>query len=298
MCGKRRWSLWLLMLWGSGAAAAQCLDEEDRLHALHASAAEEWQLEAPAQRQTLAMALIKCLADPDPAVRDGFALEALTRWARGGLLEPATLLWMNDHLQAQLRLPEDAAGFRRPFAALALAEVARVDRITPYLSGEQRQALLDAATTYMTGIRDRRGYDEREGWRHGVAHGADLLMQLSLNPALTASQLERLLQAVAAQAVPESAHFYVYGEGERLARPVLFAARRDLLPPAYWSAWLAALVEHALPQADPPTQLSLSRLHNLKAMLWPLYATVAASPDPVLAQALAPGLKAAIQQLP
>ena len=25
------------------------------------------------------------------------------------------------------------------------------------------------------------GYDEREGWRHGVAHGADLLLQLSMD---------------------------------------------------------------------------------------------------------------------
>lgn len=297
MYSKSSGFLGLLMLYGS-SAAAQCLDANDQLQALRASAAIEWRVDDSARRQTLALALVDCLADPDPGVRDGFAIDALTRWARGGWLETATLLQLSDRLQAQLQAPADAAGFRQPFAALALAEVARVDRITPYLSPAQRQMLLVVAVAYMTDIRDRRGYDEGEGWRHGVAHGADLLMQLSLNPALTAPQLEQLLQAVAAQAVPDTAHFYIYGEGERLARPVLFAARRGLLPPAYWSAWFSALTNRAAPPAGPPTQLSLSRLHNLKALLWPLQATVATSSDAALNESLAPGLKAAIQQLP
>ena len=30
-------------------------------------------------------------------------------------------------------------------------------------------------------VRDYRGFDAKQGWRHGVAHGADLLLQLSRN---------------------------------------------------------------------------------------------------------------------
>src|SRR5690606_22331598 len=95
------------------------------------------------------------------------------------------------------------------------------------LTPAQRIALVTTATTYVEGVRDWRGFDETDGWRHGVAHGADLLMQLALNPALEKPQLDPILAAVARQVAP-AGHFYIYGEPERLARPVVFALQRGL----------------------------------------------------------------------
>jgi hypothetical protein len=51
-------------------------------------------------------------------------------------------------------------------------------------------------------VRDYRGFDTAEGWRHGVAHGADLALQLVLNPAVDKPQIERLLAAVGRQVAP------------------------------------------------------------------------------------------------
>lgn len=51
-------------------------------------------------------------------------------------------------------------------------------------------------------MRDLRGFDAVQGWRHGVAHGADLLLQLALNPALRRVQAEALLAAIASQVLP------------------------------------------------------------------------------------------------
>lgn len=47
----------------------------------------------------------------------------------------------------------------------------------------------DAARNVIA-ICDYRSFDERDGWRHAVAHAADLLMRLALNPALTGTQLD------------------------------------------------------------------------------------------------------------
>jgi hypothetical protein len=77
----------------------------------------------------------------------------------------------------------------------------------------------------------------QEGWRHGVAHGADLLLQLALNPAVDRAGLDRLLGAVAAQVAPRE-HSYIYGESERLARPCCSPPSAVCTSPAEWNAWL------------------------------------------------------------
>jgi hypothetical protein len=51
-------------------------------------------------------------------------------------------------------------------------------------------------------------------------HASDLLLQLAINPAVDKAQLDAILTAIAAQAMPPGDHFYMYGEGERLSRPV------------------------------------------------------------------------------
>ena len=57
------------------------------------------------------------------------------------------------------------------------------------MTDEQLQQAVDAAARYLQSVRDYRGFDEREGWRHGVAHGSDLIWQLAVNPRTSKSQL-------------------------------------------------------------------------------------------------------------
>ena len=84
--------------------------------------------------------------------------------------------------------------------------MARTDRIKPYLSEAERAELIQAGTAYLSAVRDYRGYDDKEGWRHGVAHAADLMMQLSLNPTLGKKDRQLILSAVAAQLSAAGAH--------------------------------------------------------------------------------------------
>lgn len=181
--------------------------------------------------------LAACLADPDPAVRDAFAFETLSRWMRASSLDADTLQALRVDLEARLEAV-DPDGFENPFAALALSEVARVDRLKPFLTADQRAELLAKALAYFTTVRDYRGFDGHEGWRHGVAHGADLLLQLALNPALGAPELARIRDAVATQITP-AGHSYTFGEPDRLARPILAIAGRNVFTEQDWRAWMA-----------------------------------------------------------
>ena len=259
----------------------------------------KWEVADNARRQALALGMLDCLGDPDPILRDEIAFDSLSAWMRGQKLEPATVDRIRRSQLAALDKP-DAAGFVQPFAALLLAEVARVDRIKPILGEPQRAELVGAGTRYLSNVRDYRGFDEKQGWRHGVAHASDLMMQLALNPALGKAAQQQILAAVAAQLSAAGAQtpavFFHYGEGERLMRPVFYLARRGELDAADWAAWCAGL---ALPAAEraATTQASLAHRHNLQGFLMPLYVSLNESKDVAQRERLLPAVKKALEQL-
>jgi hypothetical protein len=271
---------------------------QSRLEALKA---ERFTLADGQARQTLALALLPCLADPDPVVRDGIAFEAWSNWLRADALDrPTRLQAFRQLLPVLAASSSDREGFRQPFSALVLSELARADRKQAYLSDAQRRALVEAGAGYLESVRDYRGFDSRQGWRHGVAHGADLLMQLALNPAVDAAQLERIAAAVASQVAPAGEHAYIHGEPERLARPLLFAVQRGLVPADYWKRWFQRIAAPApLPSWDQAyrSAAGLARRHNTRAFLLLVYSEVRDSKDASLA-ALTPAVTAALASVP
>lgn len=232
---------------------------------------------AQTDREALALALLPCLADPDPALRDGAAYTALSQMMRSELIGAGTVATLKAELLDMLA-GDDPGGFARPFAALALAEVARTDRVSPWMTPEERSALIAAAHAYLAGLSDYRGFSDTEGWRHGVAHTADLLMQLSLNRQLTRPQADAILAAVALKAGPAE-HAYVFGESERLAAPVMYLAQKDFFTEADWTAWFESL----WPADDPSredaysSEAALAKLHNLRAFGQAVYVSAKAS---------------------
>lgn len=234
-----------------------------------------------ARRQALALGLLDCLGNPDPFLRDEVAFGMLESWMRSGQLDRATLRTVRTTQLASLR-QQDEAGFAQPFAALVLGEVVRADRIDPHLSADELTELVQAGSNYLGTVRDYRGYDEKEGWRHGVAHAADLMMQSALNPALARKDQPLILSAVAAQLSAASAHspvqFFQYSEGQRLAAPVFHLARRADLDAAEWDAWFATLAIKPAERAEMGTSL-LAHRHNLKSFLMALYVSLSESKD-------------------
>lgn len=280
--------------------AADCPPQGHDRASLESLRAAKFEIPVAAERHVLALALIPCLAHPDPALRDGIAIEAYTAWLRAGQLDLATRVDMLSRLVEMLK-PEsrDGEGFRQPFAALALSEVARTDRLDPWMTPAQRSRLVDEGVRYLTSVRDYRGFVESEGWRHGVAHGADLVTQLVLNPGVDRASVDRLLGAVAAQVMPPGEHAYVEGEPERLARAVVFAAQRKLHTTEEWQTWLSALAEPApLPDwgAAFQSRAGLAKRHNLLAFLFALYVNSSESGDAGM-QTVLPGLRAVFKSL-
>jgi len=200
--------------------------------------ANQFAIEDAAAREQFARGLVACLASPDPFLRDQVAYEGLQRMLRADQLSVALRTNLTNETLAMLRGPE-GQGFARPFAALALSELVRADRINGYYDDGMKDEVVARSAEYMASVRDYRGFDEREGWRHGVAHAADLLMQIALDPNFNGpTHMRQVRDAVATQVSPQE-HFYIYGEPERLARPILFVAARNAFTAEEWTQWFA-----------------------------------------------------------
>ena len=237
------------------------------------------------------MKLAACLGDPDPKVRDALAFEGLSSVMRSGGFEQPTLTALKAQLLERVRQPGSSA-ILRSFSALTLSEIARTDRIKAWMTDAERQEMVDAAATFMSGISDYRAFSDREGFVHAVAHGADFALQLALNPAVTRPQLDTLLNSMATQIAPRDPNVaYWAGESDRLARAVLFIAQRKLHTEAEWKAWFTTVMDpKPLASWDVAftSETGIRRHPNARAFLLSVFAAAITSEDPGIRQLVNP----------
>lgn len=275
-----------------------CFSDKWHKSQLLALKTSDFKIEHSQERAKLALQMLNCLAHPDPELRDGVAFESLSKWLRGDLLNTEIVIQMFNTLEPVLNAQiDDANGVYQSFVALVLAEIARVDRKSPYLSDQQRSRLVKEATTYLINQNDYRGFDEKLGWRHGIAHGADLLLQLSLNPKVNKTQLDSILNALSTQIKAHNAHFYIYGEPKRLAMPLVYAFLSKKYSAKDWQVWIESVTDPAplssWSQAYK-SQNSLAKLHNVQSFLNSLYAMIKNSKNEMLVSMI-PELENAIK---
>jgi len=284
----------LALMLTTTAALADC--DEPTKQELKSVKSAGWKLEDEGTRQSLALSAADCLGNADAELRDELAFEGLSAWMRAEKLTLPTLTALRIKMLNAAQAPADeATSFLRPFAILTLAELVRVDRKKPYLSAEERVDIVNAGSHYLTNLRDYRGFDAKDGWRHGIAHSADLMLQLAMNPAIEKLQHETMLAAIASQIAP-STHFYQYGEGVRLMTAVFYLARTPSFNKRDWDLWFNKLMDNSI-QPGPYTQTRLAQRHNVSAFLLPLYFSVRESTDPAIKENLLPALREALRKV-
>jgi hypothetical protein len=242
-------------------------------------------------RHAAALKLATCLGDPNPKVRDTLAFEGLSSAMRAGTLEPRTLTELKQVLLSQVG-KADASAVLSSFSALTLAEVARTDRLKPWMTDAERQELVEAAAKFLAGISDYRAFSNDGGFVHAVAHGADFALQLALNAAVTKIQLDRLLAAIAVQTVPKKSDVAFWaGEPDRLARSVVFIAQRKLHTDEEWKAWFAGVMDPkplASWSAAFTSEAGIRQHHNARAFLLSVFASAITSEDAGIRQLVNP----------
>ena len=287
---------------GIAEASAQrytCPPEQWTVTQLETLKRDGFKLADAEQRQALALALPACLGHPNPKLRDGIAFEALSTWMRAGQIDRATIRTLRADLLKMVS-KQDAEGFAAPFAALVLSEVARTDRLAAWMSSDERDEMVRAAAMLLAKVTDYRAFNNREGFRHGVAHGADFALQLALNPVTTKAQIDHLMLAIAAQVAPNGDVAYWAGESDRLARPIVFIAQRKLHSDAEWQSFFTEVTDPR-PLASWrdafTSEVGIKKRHNVRAFLLSVYASATNSDDAGIRQLIGP-VTAALKTVP
>ncbi|MHB9146765.1 MAG: DUF2785 domain-containing protein [Symbiobacteriia bacterium] len=220
--------------------------------------------------------LMAGLGSTDPDFRDSLCYEVVATWVEKDRFTPEDLRPMVDQLLVNLRAGigqgENDQVFLRTFSVLILAEVVAHDAKAPFLTSVEVHRILQAGLQYLADEQDLRGFVPDKGWAHSPAHTADLLYTLAEHPALDASDLHSILQAVGLKVLAPTPYALTNHEGFRLGNAVLAVLRREALPLPYVVAWLDDLGGGGQPRSKAYVAgVDGARYHNTEALLTALH---------------------------
>jgi hypothetical protein len=209
--------------------------------------------------------LLDGLASADRAVRDGWAYAELAEGIESGRFDderPRIRAAALTHLESD----EVQA---RSFAPLMMTWLV--------ITGDRDRAVFDAVARWYPAESDTRGHDDRLGWLHAVAHGADYLGECARAGIATGPQVLDLLAARLLGPGPA----WRDQEDARIAHAAVLALGRCTEAEA--AAWLDPVIaaldtleEAADDQQDPGRPPAW--LHNTNATCASLYVALAEQP--------------------
>jgi len=200
--------------------------------------------------------LVALLSSPDPHERDEIAYTELARRIEGGD-EDHALARIGDLMATRF---SDSEIQVRTFAALMLAEVVDRDRITGLASQSSVTRWRDAFAAWYRSEEDLRGWDDRLGWLHAVAHGADALGAFGRSPRLDPDDLTGLLALGRDRLLTGTEVVFANQEDDRLAYAIALVLTRQELEGHQITGWLEGIrVRFAARGGLPPEKEGQSR---------------------------------------
>jgi hypothetical protein len=156
----------------------------------------------PLDADRLAFSLLENFASTDPILRDTLSLTILDRLVEEKRLTRATRVDLlttaldDDHLFANIGHRASDSVFLRSFCVLIVPMMLEPDLAVAELPKEAVARALDRVLAYARAERDWRGYVERKGWAHAVAHTADALSALGRHPHTALGRISEILSTI------------------------------------------------------------------------------------------------------
>lgn len=195
--------------------------------------------------------LATMLTSPDPHVRDDLAYPVLAMWTGRGVLD-GRLEALGDRMAATLRHAEIQA---RTFATMILGWAVLRDARTGELPAACVPRWRADFGRWWPGETDLRGWDDRLGWLHAVAHGSDTVRAFGRSPRLGPADLRALLDLTVDRLFDDAGYLFAHGEEDRAAYALATVLARPELSAADATGWLdrvRAAIEAGEPGPVPP----------------------------------------------
>ena len=227
----------------------------------------------PIELQSLITFMIENIGNTDPYIRDtliysGFCELILNEKVT---LEQVTNILQtcidDEHLYLNIHQNEqNDAVFVRSFSALVIALILYKDSENRFLPEALIQTALKKSGNYLSLETDYRGYVEKKGWAHAVAHGSDLLAQVILHPLFDSNfSINQCIMTL--QKCLNTNYAYIDEEEERML-PVIDALVQKGLSDEQLKNWLMNLSD--IEENDD--LIKYRKQWNVKKFMFTLYA--------------------------
>ena len=234
-------------------------------------AAADYKLPPEEELPGLLQAMLDCIGSPDSQLRDDLIYGTFAVWISGDALPVDTLRMLcitvvdDHHLFYRLGERHSDSVFTRSFSILLLPLILTAHRRSPFFEAAELKALKTKVLDYAYREEDRRGYVDKGGWAHAVAHCADTLDDLARCQELGATDLREILAAIQ-YLITAPQEVYGHAEDERLSVATAGILERQLLPLSDWQSWLKGCTD-AVENANLPFPQKLYLGINVKNFL-------------------------------
>lgn len=192
---------------------------------------------------TYALDMLKYIGTTDEVLRDDLIYDIFSHWItqnRFSNQQLETFLFIcldNQHLMKGIGLEEEDTVFTRTFSALIIALILYSNNENSFLSQGVIAETTKLIVEYYTKEADLRGYVDKKGWAHSVAHGADVIDELAQCTILEKEDLQKLLILMKLK-ICQGKYVYIDGEPERISIAVRSIFMRKEIDKGDIELWL------------------------------------------------------------
>ncbi|HFI0358541.1 TPA: DUF2785 domain-containing protein [Streptococcus suis] len=213
--------------------------------------------------------LLENIGHPDPTIRDELVYASFCHIFLNGLITREQAQSLLQFSQETNPLSLESSTLKRSFTCLLYCLLLSVDNdqdseYSAFLSTDDRELLFQQALNYLTIENDRSGYDEKLGWIHTAAHGADFLLATSCHEQFPNEKSKEVCQAILTCLTKQSKVFSA-GEEIRLAQIPVYLLLNEKVSSQELAEWINKL---DFPNQEP---LDYFRWLNLQHFLSSLY---------------------------
>jgi hypothetical protein len=199
--------------------------------------------QAPPDTFQLVQEMIDNIGSLDAQLRDELIYTTLSNWIPGNFLTINELEQLipvvldKNHLLFRIGETNTDSVFTRSFSMLVIPLLFTRHRETPFLTREHIHQIKENVFYNVHKERDYRGYDERKGWAHAIAHAADALDDLAQCSELDKNDLLTILDLVY-EKMTITDRVYSDGEDERMVKSIISVLNRKILSQTYVEKWI------------------------------------------------------------
>lgn len=206
---------------------------------------------------SLAMYMFEYIGDTNPILRDGLVYETYMYFCENRLLSDEcmrNLFYLcqdTNHMLLELGSQSGDSVFVRSFSILLLVGLVDCHLSASFLTNADILGLQKLLCRCYVLEQNLIGYDDKKGWAHIVAHGADLLAVLAQNGCIGKEEALEILDATTIK-ICQGKHAYIDNEPWRISQVIVSIMKRKILSEAEWKSWLNRI------------QISASELYSIE----------------------------------